>query len=87
MSTGILLVATPVVLALLDKIFPLQNGGSRLILPIHADYIFFETKNHFYVVTIHFAIVCFASIGIYICHDSFFVLSVYHVCGVLAVVR
>ena len=86
-SSWFFLASVPFVSSLLDKKFPLDNGDSRLIWPIHADYILFESENHFYAIAIHFAIVFFIVISLFIAHDTFFVLSVYHVCGMLSVVR
>ena len=79
--------STPFLSSLLDAIFPLENGDTRRIFPIHANYIFFDGENYFYAVSTHTAIVAHAVMCLYIAHDSFFLIAVQHTCGLLAVVR
>ena len=55
--------------------------------PIHIDYIFFDYKNYFYVVTIHFGVVYFYLISVHIAAGSSFIINVEHVCGLLSVTR
>ena len=72
---------------MLDTIYPLENGDSRRIFPLHANYIVFDGKNHFYAVSIHTAVVFYNIMCLYIAHDTFFLIAVEHTCGLLGVVR
>ena len=71
----------------MDWISPLENGESHRIWPLHADYIFFDRENYFYPLAIHTAFAVFTALCLFTSHDTAYILMVYHVCGMLSVVR
>ena len=71
----------------MDWIYPLQNGESHRIWPLHADYIFFNKENYFYPIAFHTAIASFFVACLFSAHDTFVILAIDQVCGMLSVVR
>ena len=71
----------------MDWISPLENGGSHRIWPLHADYIFFDKDNYFYLLSFHTAIGALILFCLFCGHDTFYILAIHHACGMLSVVR
>ena len=82
-----LLASIPFVSSYLDGMFPSEDGHSRRIWPIYADYIFFDREEHFYLASIHYAVAFFNIAMLHIAIDCDYILTVGHTCGLLAVVR
>ena len=87
MMSAFTFISIPLLSSMLDSIYPLENGDSHRIFPLHANYIFFDGVNHFYAVSTHTAIVMYFVMCLYIAHDSFFLIAAGHICGLLAIVR
>ena len=86
-SSGIALLSIPFASSVLDAVLPLENGNRERIWPLHANYIFFDRDNHFYLVIIHIGVVCFSIMCLHIGMYTIFVESVEHACGLFDVVR
>ena len=82
-----LLVSTPVTTLVLDAIFPLKSGNQRRAFPFNINYVFFDHRNYFYGVFIHYAIVHFWIICVHIYTDTSYIAAVEHLCGLFAVTR
>ena len=80
-------ISVPVITSLWDAILPLGNGNQRRTFPIHVDYIIFDHVNYFYAVSIHYAAVYFSITCIYITGETYFIIGVEYVCGLLAITR
>ena len=72
---------------LMDIISPLENGESHRIWPLHADYIFFDKENYFYLLAFHTAFAAFLWGCLFASHDTAYILAIYQACGMLSVVR
>ena len=77
----------PFASVLMDWILPLENDENHRIWPLHADYIFFNKENYFYPLAIHTAFYSFLCACLFSSHDTAFILAIYHICGMLSVVR
>ena len=82
-----MLAIVPFASAMLDWIVPLENDKSHLIWPLHADYIFFDKENYFYLLAFHTALATFLWPCLFSSHDTAYILAIYHACVMLSVVR
>ena len=85
-ASFLFMVSVPFVSGLLDEMFPLKDGATRRIWAMHPDYYFFDAEKHFYLVSIHSAIIGFGIASIHIGLDTKFGVIIELMLAVLSVV-
>ncbi|XP_058793941.1 uncharacterized protein LOC131665813 [Phymastichus coffea] len=83
--TWIVCSSKPFLPLVVNLIIPSENGTRPLLTPLHADYIFFDQTEHIYLISAYTAAAYTFFFPFFSGFESFYLLTVKHVCGLFAV--